>query len=180
MAGLPELETTRLLLRPLREGDKQFLASLDSDPMVMRYVHDGAMPQQEAFDFAELLIEMAPTRRSWGRWMVELREPPTPVGWVELSKLWGPDRDDLQLGYQFAPAHWGNGYATGAAARVVRHGFEHLGLDRVMAVVRPENVASVRVLAKAGFQRFGTRGEQGKNACDLYRLTAEEWLEFRR
>ena len=49
----------------------------------------------------------------------------------------------------------GSGYATEAAAAVLRFGFDTLGLHRIWATCRPENLGSSRVLEKIGMQREG-------------------------
>jgi ribosomal-protein-alanine N-acetyltransferase len=175
----PELETIRLHLRGLRSGDEGFLASLDSDPAVMAHIHQGALPYDKALDWARVQIELAAYHWHWGKWMVELRGTATPIGWVELGKLSGPDRDDLQVGYELAPAYWGQGYATEAVDRLLEYAFETVDLDRVAAIARPVNTASVRVLDKLGFRRVGRRQDEGRVWCDEYRLTAEEWRQHR-
>jgi hypothetical protein len=79
---LPNIETARLLLRGLRKGDEDFLAMLDSDPLVMRYNDSGPMSHSQAKDFAREQVEIAD--RIWkrtGKWLVELRETPTRIGW---------------------------------------------------------------------------------------------------
>jgi RimJ/RimL family protein N-acetyltransferase len=174
----PELETPRLRLRGLRPGDEEFLAALDSDPAVMEHIHEGVIPFEKALRWARLQVETAGFRRNWGKWLVELREGEVRLGWVELGKLSGPDRDDLAVGYEFAPAHWGKGYASEAVSRLLRYAFEELDLDRVAAMARPANTASQRVLDKLGFRRVGRRRDDGLVWCDEFRLTAEEWRGF--
>src|SRR5690242_8862510 len=114
----PSLETARLRLRIVRTGDEEFLASLYSDPVVMEHIHDGPASHSEALRQARIEIELAEHHHFTGMWLVELRDDGTPVGWVSLGKLRGFDHDDLQLGYQFAPAYWGRGYATEASRRL--------------------------------------------------------------
>jgi hypothetical protein len=54
------------------------------------------------------------------------------------------------VGYRLAPAHWGKGYATEAAAALVRYGFLTLNLPLITAIAQAENAASNRVLRKVG------------------------------
>ena len=175
----PELETPRLRLRGLRPGDEGFLASLDSDLMVMMHIHEGAIPYEKALHYARMQVEGAAYRWHWGKWLLESRDDATPVGWVELGKLSGPDRDDLQVGYELAPEYWGQGYATEAVSRLLEYAFQTLELDRVAAIARPANAASVRLLDKLGFRRVGRRQGEGRVWCDEYRLTAHEWRRRR-
>lgn len=60
-----------------------------------------------------------------------------------------------ELGYIFHPAFQCKGYATESAYRLIQHGFEHLGIHRVIAHCNPENIASWRVLEKIGMKREG-------------------------
>jgi [ribosomal protein S5]-alanine N-acetyltransferase len=163
----PEFETARLRIRGLRAGDEEFLVSLDTDPRVMEHIHEGPMTLEEAMKWARLQVEMAGMRWHWGKWIVELKDSGERVGWVEFGKLSGRDRDDLQLGYQFAPAHWGHGYATEACARIMEYAFTEMELDRVAAIARPANVVSQRVLEKLGFRKQGGRRDDGRVWCDL-------------
>jgi [ribosomal protein S5]-alanine N-acetyltransferase len=76
--------------------------------------------------------------------------------------------------------HWGRGYATEAAAEVIRYGFEECGLQRIFAGCFLRNPASGRVLEKVGMQREGTlRRHQMKwgEPLDIafYGLLREEW-----
>jgi len=61
------------------------------------------------------------------------------------------------LGYVLAKPYWGRGYATEAAAAVLQFGFAHLGLRLIEANAFPENVASLRVMAKLGLRYRETR-----------------------
>jgi RimJ/RimL family protein N-acetyltransferase len=171
---LPTLATPRLRLRALRAGDVNFLAVLDSDPLVMKYVHHGAMSWEEALRFAQVQLQLAAWRRHFGKWLVVLRHSKVRIGWVELSKLSGPDRDDLQIGYQFAPVHWGQGYATEAVRAVVKYAFYRTRLDRVAAIARPDNAASIRILEKLGFQVVGRRFDEARVWCTEFRLEAPQ------
>lgn len=167
---LPDLETPRLRLRPLERGDEAFLAALDTDPAVMRWVHGGALAPEHARQYAERQVQLAGYRHRFGRWLVELRESRERLGWLEVFKLSGEDRDDLQVGYQFAPDAQGQGYAAEALRAVLREVFRKPdGLDRLAAIVRPENERSRRLLARGGFVPSGEfRLDGAGQACELW------------
>ncbi len=59
---------------------------------------------------------------------------------------------EVDLGYRFLPEYWGQGLATEASRAALQYGFEVIGLKRVIGLVMPENVASIRVLEKVGMQ----------------------------
>jgi RimJ/RimL family protein N-acetyltransferase len=69
---------------------------------------------------------------------------------------------EIELGYDLHPDAWGRGLATEGARAVMQHAFGPLGLERVVAVVKPDNIASQRVLEKAGLKRSGTRDAYGE------------------
>jgi [ribosomal protein S5]-alanine N-acetyltransferase len=175
----PEFLTPRLELRKLCAVDEEFLVRLDADPVVMEHIHTGPLAYAEALRYAHMQVEAAESRYRWGKWLAVLRAGAVPVGWVELCKRSGPDRDDLQVGYEFAPEHWGRGYATEAVARVLEYAFAELKLDRVAAVVRLANTASLHVLDKLGFRQVGHRRNDGRPRCDEYRLAQEDWQQCR-
>ena len=60
--------------------------------------------------------------------------------------------DHIDLGWRYAQRHWGHGYATEAARAVLEYGIETLSLTRIKAVSYEDNVGSVRVIEKLGFE----------------------------
>ena len=72
------------------------------------------------------------------------------AGRALLRHLVIDDRDDVEVGYSFHPEYWGRGLATEIATACVRHGFDDLGLSSIVAITLPTNLASQRVLTKAG------------------------------
>jgi RimJ/RimL family protein N-acetyltransferase len=87
---------------------------------------------------------------------------------------------EADIGYELAPAHWGRGYATEAARAMVRIGFDDLHLHRVSAWCIADNVASARVLEKAGLRLEG-RLRQNEFFQDrwwdtlLYAVLSDDW-----
>ena len=182
MSGiLPVFETARLRLRGLEKGDEDFLVQLDNDPLVMRYINDGDIGIKFAERCAFLEVHSYSnqhSRRRTGKWMVELPNPATRVGWVEVSRAVVRDEELRCIGYEFAPAFWGNGYAPEAVCAVVTYVFESLNAPVVVAYTRPENHRSVRVLQKTGFRFRGERIDDGAAIlCDVYEISMSDWKE---
>ena len=174
--GLPVLETPRLRLRRLRPSDREFLVALDTDPAVMEHIHEGVMTRREAEDWAESQILGAHQRKYHGKWIVELGLDATRLGWIEFGKHGGWDRDDTQVGYEFAPAQWGRGYAVEAVGRTLDWVFGEAIRDRIVALVRPKNLRSVRLLQKLGFQKTEPRPAEVSDRDDFYVVTAADYL----
>ncbi len=58
-----------------------------------------------------------------------------------------------EVAYLIDRPFWGRGLATEAVTTAIAFGFEHLGLQRIIAISEPENPASMRVMAKSGMSR---------------------------
>jgi RimJ/RimL family protein N-acetyltransferase len=169
----PRFEGERVLLRALAPGDEAFLAGLDTDPEVMRYI-GGPLEEEDAFRFAGVMVQGQEFRWRWGRWIVEDKASGERLGWMELFKLSLRHSDVLQLGYQFAPAHWGQGYASESLQLLIEYCFGPLEFPELHALIHPENERSRRLLAKFGFQKIGKRMDGHEILCDHLRLLKAE------
>ena len=87
------------------------------------------------------------------------------------------EHDRAELGYWIGVPFWGRGFATEAAAAVVRHGFENQELNRIYAQVFSRNPASSRVLQKIGMRHEGTLRQHVRKWGELVDL--ECWGRMR-
>ena len=182
---LPGLWAKRVRLRNLEVGDEAFLAVLDSDPMVMKFIHQGPQSYESALKWARFQIKqaLAPSDwpRLWGKWVVQLRGTALALGWVEAFHFSTRNGDFPCVGYEFAPAYWGHGYATEAVATVVDYLFRQRKEKIVLAFARPGNLPSTRLLERVGFTKTAKRVlDGGRNWCALYRIRRGEWLRLER
>jgi RimJ/RimL family protein N-acetyltransferase len=154
-------DTARLRLRELRAGDLEDLARKDGDRRVMRYVGDGSTLSREAvargLARSQRYYELYP---GLGAWRAERADDGAFVGWFCLKYI--PKTVEIEVGYRLVPDAWGRGYATEGAKAVVAYGFDTLTLLRIVGVTYPENVASQRVLVKAGLRDEGYGNYYGK------------------
>jgi ribosomal-protein-alanine N-acetyltransferase len=145
------IETPRLRLRPLAESDAADLyRAVDSDPEVT-WLREAKSEEESRTGVRYRLDHWR--AHGFGQLAAVERESGVFLGRCGLEHLEGGP--DVELGYYFGRAAWGKGYATEAAAAVLAWGFDDLGLDRIVAVVRPFNDASKRVLGKLGFRYVG-------------------------
>lgn len=144
------IETERLLLRALAPDDVDAFADLYADPDVMRYIGPGR-PLTRA-EVAELLGRRMREFERQGYGILAVVEKATGrlVGRCGLIHWEIEGLDELEVGYIFARAAWGHGYATEAAAAVRDFALERLGQRRLVALIRPGNEASERVAEKLG------------------------------
>jgi len=155
LAILPEIETDRLVLRRFEPGDARFVLGLLNEASFIENIGDRGV---RSLDDARAYLEQGPLamyrQHGFGLWCVQRRSDGEAVGMCGLLK-----RDilpDVDLGYAFLPAYWGQGFAFEAAAATLRHAALCFGLTRVVAVVSPGNSASIRVLEKLGMRLEGT------------------------
>jgi RimJ/RimL family protein N-acetyltransferase len=140
-----EIQTERLIVRPFRPDDWRDLHA---------YL---VLPEVYAFEPGEPIDEatargMAEERSRGSAFLaVELRDERTMVGHLWFDRIEPASMETWELGYIFNPRHQRRGYATEAVRAVVAHAFSSLRVHRVVANCNPDNVASWRVLEKAGF-----------------------------
>ena len=143
------LETDRLLLRQYVEEDAEAFFELNSDPKVLRFVPDKQLLNVE--QARQILIDhpIADYRKhGFGRGACILKSTGQQIGFAGLKYL--EELDEVDVAYRLLPAFWGQGLATEAALASVRYGFDELGLKQIIGLAMPENLASIRVLEKAG------------------------------
>ena len=147
---MPEIETARLHLRMLSPQDLDDFAAMFSDPEVMKFIGLEAgttLSRAETEDTLEKMIAFW-TRTGVGRWAVIDKENRRLIGLCGLRQL----DDTPELFYLFAKASWGKGFATEAASAALRYGFEEHKFERIIAVIRPGNTISQKVVKKIGMR----------------------------
>jgi RimJ/RimL family protein N-acetyltransferase len=137
-------------------GDAEALFTLHQDADMLRYFDDGHV----------FVREESRTWLEWhvGMWALEgfsffaavRRVDEQFIGWVGLNRvLDDPELDGCaEIGWFIARQHWGEGLATEGARAALGFGFGVLGLDRIIARYRTDNVASGRVMEKIGMRRW--------------------------
>lgn len=145
-----ERETERLILRPFRREDADFLLRLVNDPSFLANVEDkGLRTRCQASLYIERTLGAGCRDPGLGQCLVARRDTGRPIGMCGLvHRDPGPEVD---LGYALLPEARGCGYALEAARAVVAWARDGLGLDAVFALVTPDNAPSIALLARLGF-----------------------------
>jgi len=173
MPGPTFLRGEAVTLRPIEEEDAEFLAEAIDHPEVWPTL--AAVDPLSTDDEREWIGSLTEDDDVHLLICVD-GDPVGTIGLNRVNEVWGI----AELGYYVHPDAQGNGYATDAARRIVRYGFEDRRLEKVYANVYPDNEASQRVLESVGFEREGVfrehafvRGER----IDVHRygLLAEEF-----
>ena len=156
------IETERLLLRMPHEGDADAVYRHLSDPEVMRWIGlNGEVATYE--DAVERIVRW---QRAWeldgfGHFIAVRRDTGEAVGRIGLL-VWDPatwqhgtrhqigETAEIELGWTLERAAWGHGYATEAALAVRDWALREVRAHRLISLIHPENVRSIRVAEKIG------------------------------
>jgi RimJ/RimL family protein N-acetyltransferase len=166
------IETPRLRLRPLREGDAEVLARIFSDPDVVRYSGGRSPSLEEVAEGIQSHISAYYRDRAFGLLAVELRETGEVVGRVGFLTTELDDRADAELHYHLSPSAWGDGLATEATRAVLGWASGERGLVRIVAAIHPENAASIRVAEKCGLRFWKEATLSGPESFLIYAFDA--------
>jgi RimJ/RimL family protein N-acetyltransferase len=152
------LETDRLVLRRFTEADVDDLLELEGDPEVMRFLTGGKPTPRDVIQ-----NETLPRFRHYyerfggfGFWAATEKATGQFLGWFEFRPPEGGCPGEVELGYRLRKSAWGKGYATEGSRALIHKGFTELGVRRVVAQTMAVNVASRRVLEKAGLRLVRT------------------------
>jgi len=145
------LTTERLVLRPPTLDDLPVWHAIYLDAEEVWY---GA-PRSSLVENREKLTRQVEhfEQHGFGMCAVDLAASGETIGSAGLQHLEGGP--EIEVGYRFLKAHWGQGYATESARASIAYGFDEVGLERIVAVALETNVASRRVLEKCGLNEIG-------------------------
>jgi [ribosomal protein S5]-alanine N-acetyltransferase len=156
--GAPDvvIETTRLRMRPLRDGDLTDLVTLAGNWRVARWLATMPHPYTEANgrEWISWVQQDHATGRP-RRFAIALKGADRLIGGIGLDGSTGDESEEPALGYWLGEPHWGNGYAREAVAAVIGYGLRTLGMETIRAYTDPSNLASQKVLLHCGLEQVG-------------------------
>jgi RimJ/RimL family protein N-acetyltransferase len=175
------LETERLQLRRFTDDDVENLVELDSDPEVMRFINGGRPTARDEIE-NELLPAIFDHYERYGFWAAVEKSTGEFVGWFHFRPAEAAPPGEVELGYRLRRSAWGKGYATEGSRALIQKGFAEFGVQRVVASTMVVNVASRRVMEKAGLKFVRTFHQpwpdyiEGEEEGDVeYALLRSEW-----
>jgi len=142
------LETPRLILRRHVMGDADALEAVLGDPVANEFF-------PSALDLRGVEVWIAGhieryERDGFGKWAIIFKSAGEIIGSCGCVVQEVEGRNEIEVGYNVRRDLWGNGYATEAARACTEYAFRELGAVRVISMIRPENVRSIRVAEKNG------------------------------
>jgi len=161
-------QTQRLVLRHLTFEDAGFLCRMLNEPSWLRFIGDrGVRTPQDAQRYIQEKFVALYESDGFGMYLLELKDGGSPIGLCGLVKrdsLPGPD-----IGFALLTQFEGHGYAFEASKAVMNHAREEIHLTKLLAIVNPDNVGSIRLLERLGFSHEGAyRTPKENNDLMLY------------
>ena len=166
----PKIETRRLELNQLSMEDAEEIYFLRSNNEVIKYVdHSEAKSIRNAKEFISK-INNGISKNEWIMWAIRIKGFPKLIGTICLWNF-TKDKTAADIGFVLHPDHQKRGIMTEASNEIIKYGFSELKLDEIAGEVVTENMPSINLMKKFGFQM--------KNQADnisIYTLTREEYV----
>lgn len=168
-----EIETPRLLLRQFTPDDAEELYRIYSHPDLFKYMsNDKPLVWEQTGAFIDSLNDNW-KQHNFGVWAVVYKENQKLIGHCGLKFL--ENTPEIQIGYLLLKQYWGRGLGTESAAEALRFGFEVATLERIVAIAKPENIASRRVMEKIGM-KYEKDAYYYDNDVVYYSISREAYL----
>lgn len=146
------LETKRLIINTPELSDFDNLYILQSDPDVMRFIGHGVRTKEVVAESLQVAIHHQ-QKHGFSLGNVYEKETGTFVGRAGLIYLAFDDtQPEIEVGYALLTPYWNKGYATELTQALIKWGFQHLSVDHLVGVIRPQNDRSRHVLEKSGMK----------------------------
>jgi RimJ/RimL family protein N-acetyltransferase len=145
------IETPRLRLRPLTDGDIEPWVALFTDPETTRYVTPVPLGRETA-EASFGYYRAAFAAKGYGWWAAEKKDDAAFAGAIMLQDVGftAAFTPAIEVGWVLAPNHRGHGYATEGARAALDHAFTAMKLDEVVALTTATNLPSQRVMQRLG------------------------------
>jgi RimJ/RimL family protein N-acetyltransferase len=166
---MAEMETARLQLRQFTLDDFDDLFRLYSDAEVMKYLSLRTREQTQASLHKHIQHWQ---QHNFGMWAVIHKDSSKLIGRCGLGFL--ENTPEVELGYVFDKSYWNMGLGTEASQATLQYGFRELKLERIVAIAKPENIASVRVIQKVGMKYQKNAHYYGHDVV-YYAISRSEW-----
>ena len=144
------LETERLYLRELNQGDFEALSRILTDEETM-YAYNGAFSPEETQEWLDRQLTRY-KKYGFGLWAAVLKEKDEMIGQCGITMQPWKDKEVLEIGYLFRRDCWHKGFATEAAAACKKYAFTKLNADKIHSIIRDTNIPSQNVAKRNGMR----------------------------
>jgi ribosomal-protein-alanine N-acetyltransferase len=168
-----DIETQRLRLRHFTPNDADELHRIYSNPELFKYMsNEKPLLWEQTRTVINSIIESW-QHYNFGVWALVDKRNQKLIGHCGLKYL--ENTLEVQIGYLLLKRYWGKGLATEAAWASLKYGFEVMKLPKIVAVAKPENIASRRVMEKVGM-KYEKDAYYYNNNVVYYSISREAYL----
>lgn len=162
MAGKPwtVLETERCIIRETTVEDVSEFYRIYAEPSITYYMDPLYEKPEEERAYAQEYIEKVYGFYGYGMWSVVHKETGRVMGRAGLS--WREGYDIPELGFMIEVAYQRQGYAAEVCQAIIEYGRVELGFEKIQALVKAQNEASVQLCRKLGFERKDEVEDRGE------------------
>ena len=145
------MSTDRLLINRITLDDADFILKLMNDKDWIKNIGDrGIRTIEEAKEYIRTRFLKTYNEAGFGFYSLILKDTQQIIGIAGLVDREGID--DIDIGYGMLPEFRGKGYAFEATKAVFEYGYKDLKLDKIVAIVNPDNPGSIKLLSKLGLK----------------------------
>lgn len=144
-------ETKRTVIREFTAEDSDALYKLLSNTKVMEFSKKGPYSRKDCEQFLERCLKSY-SERGCGLYAVIYKENGELIGYSGFYIQQIDGTTEFENGYRLLPAYWGRGLGAEAASSTLNYGLSTLGFKRVISIIEPANIASIKVAEKCGMR----------------------------
>jgi len=150
------IPSARLSYKLMTKDDGELLFQLDQDPEVMRFINGGKPSSMDEINaiFIPRMESYFNEQKGWGLWQINVSSSNEYIGWILVRPMNffsdSPELANLELGWRFFQASWGNGYASEAALHIKDALAKDNDLKSFSAIAVEDNIGSIAVMKKIG------------------------------
>lgn len=174
------IKTNRLLLRNLKLSDtEEYYKKIGGNEAVSKFMlWDTHKNVEETKELVSSWVKMYDEPQFY-KWAITLKETDELIGIIQLLRF-DEKENSCEVSYMISDSYWNKGYTTEALKAVLNFGFKKIKLDSVIADHYSENIASGKVMLKAGMKYTGRVPDRFENAkgykeLDCYKISKEDW-----
>lgn len=169
-----EIKTNRLHLRHFRKEDLNTYAEIMGDQRIARWFPKGDSYTREESERSLNDILSHWTKHGYGLWAITEKDDDLLLGRCGLNYI--PKTLEVEIDFIIATKYWNNGYATEAAKASLFYGFKILKLEKIIALAKPENIVSRKVIEKIGMH-YTNNMQYWNILCAKYEILKTEYNE---
>ena len=161
-----QIYTERLILSNFKQEYAEEFTKTLQDPTIFEYLPESVPDLDDIRKLIRCFIERDLKNMNNGfvgtNLVIRLKKTKKIIGWCGLQPF-DPLPNKKEIFFGLSPDYWNYGYMTEAARAVLKYGFKELNLEEIVAGVKPDNIASIKVLEKIGltFQKIITEVPKG-------------------